>query len=117
MSRRRTTIPAWEEPMLRTIADGKYQAAREEALQRYVAERERRRRHASIRDERDRERRTLIGAHVSREEAELVARIADREDMSTTAFVRLAIRQAMEQSETFRYEGGSPARTAMPSNR
>lgn len=102
MSGGRTTIPAWEGPMLRAIADGKYQAAREEALQRYIAERERRRRHAAVRNSRDAERRTLVGAHVPREEAELVAWVANREDMSVTAFVKLAIRQAVERSDTGR---------------
>lgn len=100
MSRGRTTIPAWEGPMLRAIADGKYQAAREEALHLYVAERERRRRHAAIRDSRDQERRTLVGAHVPRAMAEQVAWVANQEDMSITAFVKLAIRQAVERSDT-----------------
>lgn len=102
MSRGRTTIPAWEGPMLRAIADGKYQAAREEALQRYIAERERRRRHAAVRDERDTQRRTLVGAHVPRAEADQVAWIAEQEDMSITAFVKLALRQAVERSDTGR---------------
>lgn len=102
MSRGRTTIPAWEGPMLQAIADGKYQAAREEALQRYIAERERRRRHATIRDSKDRERRTLVGAHVPRAEADMVAWIAEQEDISLTAFVKLAIRQAVERSDTGR---------------
>lgn len=102
MSRGRTTIPAWERPMLRAIAEGRYPAAREEALQLYIAERERRRRHAAVRDGRDRERRTLVGAHVPRAEADTVAWIAGQEDMSVTAFVKLAIRQAVERSDTGR---------------
>lgn len=102
MNRGRTTIPAWEGPMLQAIADGKYQAARDEALQLYIAERERRRRHAAVRDERDKERRTLVGAHIPRAEADTVAWIAGQEDMSVTAFVKLALRQAVERSDTGR---------------
>lgn len=102
MSRGRTTIPAWEGPMLQAIADGKFQAARQEALQIYVAERERRRRHAAVRDDRDRERRTLVGAHVPRAEADRIAWIAEQEDMSVTAFVKLALHQAVERSDTGR---------------
>lgn len=115
MNRGRTTIPAWEVPMLRAIMDGRFPAAREEALRAYVAERERRRRHAAVRDERDKERRTLVGAHVSRELAELVGYVASQEDMSTTAFVKLALRQALERSDTYR-EGEMPARPFPPSD-
>lgn len=93
-------IPRWEGPMLRAIADGRYPAAREEALRCYVAERERRRRHAAVRDERDRQRRTLVGAHVPRALAQEIAYIADQENLSVTAFVKLAIRQAVERSDT-----------------
>lgn len=96
MSRGRTTIPAWEGPMLQAIAEGRWPTAREEALQRYIAERERRRKHAAVRDDHDKERRTLVGAHVPREEADRVAEMAEREGMSVTAFVKLALRQAME---------------------
>lgn len=102
MSRGPYHIQAWEGPMLRAIADGKYQAAREDALQRYIAERERRHRHAAVRNERDKERRTLVGAHVSRELAELVGYVASQENVSTTAFVKLAIRQAVERSDSGR---------------
>lgn len=105
MSRGRTTIPAWEGPMLRAIVEGRYPAARENALQCYIAERERRRRHAAVRDDRDRERRTLVGAHVPRAEADRVAWIAEQEDMSVTAFVKLALRQAVERSDTGREVG------------
>ena len=102
MSRGPYHIPAWEGLMLARVARCMTQEARERALEEYVAERERRRRHATVRDERDRERRTLVGAHVPRAEAEQVAWIADQEDMSVTAFVRLALRQAVERSDTGR---------------
>ena len=102
MRQGRTTIPAWELPMLRAMVDGRYVAAREEALRAYLHERERRRRYAKVRDERDRTRRTLVGAHMSKADAELVRFLADREDMSVTAFVRYALRRAMENSDTNR---------------
>ena len=102
MSRGPYHIPAWKRPMLARVARCMTQTAREKALQEYVAERERRRRHATVRDDRDKERRTLVGAHVSRELAELVGYVANQEDMSTTAFVKLAIRQAVERSDTGR---------------
>lgn len=95
-------IPAWEIPMLREIVEGRYPAAREAALQRYVIERSRRRRQARTRDSRDKERRTLVGAHVSRAKADQIRWIAEREDLSVTAFVNLAIRQAIERSDTGR---------------
>lgn len=88
--------------MLRAIAEGPYPAARHEALERYIAEREKRRRYARIRDERDRERRTLVGAHVSRADADIVRFLADREGTSVTKFVELALRQAIERSDTYR---------------
>lgn len=113
MSRKPHHIPAWELAFLREIVAGRYPAAREEALRKYVAERERRRRHAAVRDERDRERRTLVGAHVSRELAQMVAWVAEQEDMSTTAFVKLAIRQAVERSDTGK---AMPARLVAPSD-
>lgn len=94
-------IPAWEVPMLREIAESQYFWDRQDALRRYVAERERRRRHARTRDGRDRDRRTLVGAHVSRSMADQIAWIANKEDMSVTAFVKLAIRQAVERSDTY----------------
>ena len=96
------SIPAWELRQLRAIVDGRFVAAREEALRAYLHERERRRRYARTRDERDRDRRTLVGAHVSKADAELVRFIADRECASVTAFVKLALRQAIERSDTYR---------------
>ena len=88
--------------MLRAIAEGRYPAARHGALERYIAERERRRRYARVRDERDRERRTLVGAHMSKAEAEFVRIIAEQEGVSMTAFVRFALKQAVERSDTYR---------------
>lgn len=102
MSRGPYHIPAWEGPMLERIARCMTRDAREKALQEYIAERERRRRHAAVRDQRDRERRTLVGAHVPWELAQEIAYIANREDLSVTAFVKLAIRQAVERSDTFK---------------
>ena len=102
MKQGRTTIPAWEVRKLRAVADGRYPAAREKALREYLAERERRRRYGRVRNERDRERRTLVGAHMNRADAELVRFIADREGTSVTAFVKLALRQAIERSDTYR---------------
>ena len=87
---------------LRAIVDGRYVAAREEALKIYLQERERRRRYARTRDERDRERRTLVGAHMSREKAEFIRFIAQQEGTSVTQFVNLALRQAVERSDTWR---------------
>ena len=101
MRQGRTTIPAWELPMLRAIVDGRYVAAREEALRAYLHERERRRRYARVRDERDRTRRTLIGTHMPLEKAELVKIIAAQEGTSVTQFVNLALRQAIERSDTY----------------
>lgn len=91
--------------MLRAIADGQYPAARIEALETYMKERNRRRRHAAVRDARDRERRTLVGAHVSRAKAEQIQWIANQEGVSVTHFVNAAIRQAVERSDSYR-EGG-----------
>lgn len=102
MRKGRTTIPEWEIPMLRAIADGRYAAARDEALRAYLAEREKRRRYAKVRDERDRERRTLVGAHIPRHKAEYVKFIAEQEGISVTAFVNLALRLAIERSDTYR---------------
>ena len=102
MSVGRTTIQAWELPMLRAIADGQTRADRVEALREYVLERDRRGRYARVRNRRDRERRTLVGTHMKREDAEIVRFIADREDMSVTAFVNRALRLAIEQSDTYR---------------
>lgn len=102
MRQGRTTIPEWELVRLRAIVDGRYAAAREEALRAYLAERDKRRRYARVRDARDRERRTLIGTHISRADAEFVRFIADREGTSVNAFVKLALRQAIERSDTWR---------------
>ena len=102
MRKGRTTIPEWELAMLDDIVDGPYPAAREEALELYIAERERRKRYARVRDARDRERRTLVGAHMSKADAELVRYIAEHEGVSMTAFVRFALRQAVERSDTWR---------------
>ena len=106
MRQGRTTIPEWELMRLRAITDGPTVQEREAALAAYLHERERRKRYARVRDERDKTRRTLVGAHMSRADAELVKFIADRDDMSVTAFVRHALRQAMENSELGREIGG-----------
>lgn len=102
MRESRTTIPEWELRQLRAITDAPTVGEREEALTQYLSERERRKRYARVRNSRDRQRRTLVGAHVPQEEAELITWLANREDMSTTAFVKLAIRQAIERSDTYR---------------
>ena len=102
MRQGRTTIPGWELPMLEAIAEGRYSAARRGALERYIAERERRRRYARVRDQRDRERRTLVGAHMPLEKAEYIRFIAAQEGTSVTKFVELALRQAIERSDTYR---------------
>ena len=98
----RTTIPEWELAMLREIVDGRYPAAREEALAAYLLERDRRKRYARVRDAKDRERRTLVGAHMNRADAEFVRFIAQQEDTSVTKFVELALRLAIERSDTYR---------------
>lgn len=82
--------------MLRRIARCMTQEAREKALQDYLDERERRRRYARTRDARDRQRRTLVGAHMPLEEAERVAHLADVAGTSVTAYVKRALRQAGE---------------------
>ena len=102
MSGGRTTIPEWELRRLRAIVDGRYAAAREEALRIYLDERERRRRYARTRNERDRERRTLVGTHLSREKAEYIRWLANMEGISVTQFVNLALRQAVERSDTYK---------------
>lgn len=106
MRQGRTTIPEWELMRLRAITDGQTVQEREAALLQYLNERDRRKRYARVRDAKDRDRRTLVGAHLSRADADLVKFIADRDDMSVTAFVRHALRQAMENSETGREIGG-----------
>ena len=102
MRQGRTTIPEWEISMLRAIVDGRYPAAREEALTAYLREREKRRRYARVRDKRDRQRRTLVGAHMPLEKAEYIRFIAAQEGTSVTKFVELALRQAIERSDTYR---------------
>ena len=102
MRQGRTTIPEWELTMLDDIVGWTYPAAREEALERYIAERERRKRYARTRDGRDRERRTLVGAHMSKADAEFVRFIAEQEGVSMTAFVRFALKLAIERSDTYR---------------
>lgn len=92
----RTTIPEWEIRQLRAVTDAPTVGEREQALAAYLAERERRRRYARTRDARDRQRRTLVGAHMPWEEAERVAHLADLEGMSVTAYVKRALRQAGE---------------------
>lgn len=88
--------------MLKAIAEGKYPAARVEALRDYCHERERRHRYAQVRNAGDTYRRTLVGAHVPRDTANHIAWIAGREGLSTTAFVKLALQQAIERSDTYR---------------
>ena len=102
MKQGRTTSPEWELRRLRAIVDGRFVAAREEALREYLLERERRRRYARVRDRRDRERRTLVGAHMSRDKAEYIRWLANMEGISVTKFVELALRQAIERSDTYR---------------
>lgn len=92
-------IPAWEIPLLREIVDGRYPAARIAALERYTTERERRRRHAAVRDSRDPERRTLVGAHVPRRIADQVAVMAELEGTSVTAWVREAIQRKAREAD------------------
>ena len=105
MRQGRTTIPEWELMRLRAITDAPTVQEREEALRSYLAERDRRRRYARVRDAKDRERRTLVGAHLSRADAEMIRFMADREDLSMTAFVRLALRRAMENTDFCREAG------------
>lgn len=91
MSESRTTIPEWELMRLRAITDAPTVQQREAALMDYLNERERRKRYSRVRNARDRQRRTLVGAHVPMEEAERVAILARAAGMSTTAFVKRAI--------------------------
>ena len=102
MRQGRTTIPPWELAMLRAIVDAKFPAQREEALAAYLHERDRRKRYARVRDRKDRERRTLVGTHVPLEKAEYIRFIAAQEGTSVTQFVNLALRQAIERSDTYR---------------
>ena len=87
---------------LRAITDGPTVREREAALLAYLEERERRKRYARVRNERDRGRRTLVGAHVSRADAEYIRWLANMEGTSVTQFVNLALRQAIERSDTYR---------------
>ena len=87
---------------LRAITDGETVQQREAALLDYLNERERRRRYARVRDAKDRERRTLVGTHVPLEKAEYIRFIAAQEGTSVTQFVNLALRQAIERSDTYR---------------
>lgn len=80
------------------MAEGRYPAAREAALQRYFAERERRGRYARVRNQRDRERRTLLGAHVPQELAYVAGKCATAEGLSMTAYVRKAVERAMQET-------------------
>lgn len=88
--------------MLRAIVEAPFPAKREEALRKYLHERDRRKRYARVRDRRDRERRTLVGAHLSRDKAEYIKWLANMEGTSVTKFVELALRLAVERSDTFR---------------
>lgn len=76
---------------LRAITDAPTVGEREQAMAAYLQERERRRRYARVRDARDRQRRTLVGAHMPLEEAERVAHLADVAGLSVTAYVKRAI--------------------------
>lgn len=105
----RTTIPEWELLKLRAITDGPTVQDREAALEAYLQERERRKRYARVRDARDRQRRTLVGAHMPLEEAERVTWLANLEGLSTTAYVRRALeaagQQTMKEAETIAQDG------------
>lgn len=68
------------------------------ALARAEHERERRRRYARVRNARDSQRRTLVGAHMPLEEAERVAWLANIEGLSTTAYVKRALELAGRQT-------------------
>ena len=83
---------------LRAITDAPTVGEREQALAAYLAERERRKRYAQVRNRRDRARRTLVGAHMPLEEAERVAHLADVAGMSVTAYVKQALQQAGEST-------------------
>lgn len=98
MTGSRTTIPEWELLKLRAITDGPTVEAREEALAAYLQERERRKRYARVRNARDGQRRTLVGAHMPLEEAERVTWLATLEGMSTTAYVKRALELAGRQT-------------------
>lgn len=83
---------------LRAITDGPTVQQREQALAEYLQERERRHRYARVRNGRDSQRRTLVGAHMPMEEAERVTWLATLEGMSTTAYVRRALELAGRQT-------------------
>lgn len=119
MTGSRTTIPEWELLKLRAITDGPTVEAREEALAAYLQERERRKRYARVRDTRDSQRRTLVGAHMPLEEAERVTWLANLEGMSTTAYVKRALelagRQTLRQPPSEpRWEDEGPVAVTVP---
>lgn len=87
--------------MLERIAGCMTHEARKRALQDYITERERRRRHAAVRDERDRERRTLVGAHMNKADAEIITKLADLQDLSVTAFVKKALENEIRRTPYF----------------
>lgn len=98
-------IPAWEIPMLQEISAGRYPAAREEALRAYIIQRAKRKRYAAVRDQRDRERRTLLGAHVNMAKAHIIHRLADLQGVSITAWVLDALeRKAQRQLLDYGWE-------------
>lgn len=115
----RTTIPEWELLKLRAITDGPTVQQREQALEQYLQERERRKRYARVRDARDSQRRTLVGAHMPLEEAERVTWLANLEGISTTAYVKRALelagRQTVKQPPSEpHWEDEGPAAVTVP---
>lgn len=114
MSEGRTTIPSWELRFFKAMVEGQTMQERRQALLGYLNERERRKRYARVRSARDRERRTLVGAHMNREDAEMIRFFADRDDVSVTSFVKHALRQAMENSDFCRENGGWAAIVRRP---
>lgn len=87
----RTTFAPWELPHLKAIIDGQTREARVAAMHKYAAEMEVRRRYARVRDQRDRKRRTLVGAHMPQEQAYMVAKLAEAQGLSVTAYVKRAL--------------------------
>lgn len=83
---------------LRAITDGPTVQQREQAMAEYLQERERRKRYARVRNSRDRQRRTLVGAHMPWEQAERVAHLADLDGISVTAYVKRALELAGRQT-------------------
>lgn len=94
MRESRTTIAPWEMTHLRAIIDGQTRQDRVNAMRKYAAEMEIRRRYARVRDRQDQKRRTLVGAHMPREHAYMVAKLAEAQGMSVTAYVKRALDQA-----------------------